>query len=82
MIIWVLIILIMGCFLLFGENFIIENNLIRPIGLAITLICIGIGVRMEYLRRKGTKEKLQNRVKELEEKLKELTEEKTEKNSQ
>jgi len=74
MIIWVLIILIMGCFLLFGENFIIENNFVRPIGLAITLICIGIGVRMQYLRRKGTREKLQNRVKELEEKLKELTE--------
>jgi len=81
MIIWVLIILIMGCLLLFGEDFIIKNNLIRPTGLAITLICIGIGVRMEYFRRKGTKEKLQNRVKELEEKLKELTEEKTEKNS-
>lgn len=78
MILWVLIILIVGCFLLFGDNFIITNNLVRPAGLAITLICIGIGVRMQYLRRKGRTEKLQERVKELEEKIKELTEGKEE----
>jgi len=40
----------------------------------ITLICIGIGTRMAALRRKGGREKLAARIKELEDRIKELTE--------
>jgi len=73
MIIWVFIILVMGILLLFGTNFVVEYNLVKYIGLAVTLICIGIGTRMSALRRKGEKEKLLTRIKELEEKIKELS---------
>ena len=77
MVLWVFIILVMGILLLFGTRFLIENNLVRYVGLAITLICIGIGTRMSALRRKGEKEKLLARIKELEEKIKELSPEGT-----
>ncbi|HPP30310.1 MAG TPA: hypothetical protein PLE69_05240 [bacterium] len=73
MLIWVFIILVMGVLLLFGTNFVVEYNLVKYIGLAVTLICIGIGTRMSALRRKGEKEKLLARIKELEDKIKEMT---------
>lgn len=66
MIIWTGLILVLGFFMLFFPEKIVENDWIKQIGLAITLICIGIGVRMMGLRRKGTREKLQLRIKELE----------------
>ncbi len=74
MILWVFIILVMGLFMLFGTEFVIANNLVFLIGLVITLICIGIGTRMAALRRKGGREKLAARIKELEDRIKELTE--------
>lgn len=73
MIVWMFIILVMGLLMLFGENCVVEYKLVKYIGLAVTLICIGIGIRMSALRRKGEKEKLLARIKELEEKIKELT---------
>ena len=74
MLTWICIMLAMGLLMLFGTDFVIANNLLNPIGLVITLICIGIGTRMSALRRKGAREKLSHRIKELEEKIKELTE--------
>lgn len=74
MLTWIFIILVMGLLLLFGANFVVSNNLVNPIGIVITLICVGIGIRMSALRRKGDREKLSLRIKELEEKIKELTE--------
>jgi len=66
MITWVFLILLMGVFMLFFPEKIIENDWLKQIGLAITLICIGIGVRMSALRRRGLREKLETRIKELE----------------
>ena len=68
MIVWVTIILIMGLFLSFGSEFIIARNLTSQIGIVITLICVGIGIRVAYLTRKAGKEKLEKKIKELEEK--------------
>ncbi len=66
--------LLMGLLLLFGTDYVVANNLLNPIGIVITLICVGIGIRMAALRRKGGREKLSSRIKELEDKIKELTE--------
>lgn len=67
MITWVILILIMGlCLLFFPEKLAENQEWIKQIGLVITLICIGIGVRMINLRRKGEKEKFLTRIKELE----------------
>lgn len=73
MVIWVFIILVMGLLMLFGADFVVKYNLVEYIGLAVTLICIGIGTRMSALRRKGEKEKLLARIKELEDRIKELS---------
>ncbi len=72
MAIWTFIILIIGVFMLFCDKFIIENNLVKYLGLIITLICIGIGARSIILGRRGEKEILKKRIKELEEKLSQL----------
>lgn len=73
MIVWVILILIMGAFLLFFPAKFAENqDWIKQIGLAITLICIGIGVRMNALRRRGMREKAQARIKELENEIESL----------
>jgi cadmium resistance protein CadD (predicted permease) len=72
MIVWTFIILVIGVFMLFCDKFIIENNMVKYLGLVITLICIGIGLRSAILGRKGEKEMLKKRIKELEEKLSEL----------
>lgn len=69
MVVWIFIVLIMGIFMLFGSNFIITQNLVKPLGLAITLICIGLGFRTIILGKKGEKEMLKKRIKELEEEL-------------
>lgn len=67
MITWVILILIMGLGLLFfPEKFAENQDWIKQIGLAITLICIGICMRMIALRRKGEKEKNLAKIKELE----------------
>jgi ABC-type transport system involved in cytochrome bd biosynthesis fused ATPase/permease subunit len=79
MLIWVLIILVMGILLLFGSGFVVSNSLVQPIGIIITLICVGIGIRMSALRRRGDREKLTVKIKELEDKIKELTEGKEQK---
>ncbi|MGC9065624.1 MAG: hypothetical protein ACP5JO_03215 [Candidatus Ratteibacteria bacterium] len=44
----------------------------KQIGLAITLISIGLGMRMSALRRKGTREKLEAKIKELEKEVESL----------
>ncbi len=62
----------MGLFLLFGSDFVISNNIVNSIGIVITLICVGLGVRMSALWRRGTREKLALRVRTY--KIKELTE--------
>jgi len=72
MILWIFIILALGIFLLFGSEAIIKNDWIRQIGMAITLICIGISCRMIALRRRGGKERLLEKIKELESKLESL----------
>ncbi|MCM8817879.1 MAG: DUF5320 domain-containing protein [Candidatus Omnitrophica bacterium] len=72
MVVWLTIILINGILMLFGSNFIINNNLVKPMGLVISLICIGLGLRVTILGRKGEKEALKKRIKELEEKLSEI----------
>ncbi len=77
MAIWNFIILVIGIFMLFGSNFIINQNLVKPLGLIITLICVGLGLRATILGRKGEKEALKKRIKELEEKLSQM-EKKTE----
>jgi cadmium resistance protein CadD (predicted permease) len=74
MLTWIVIMLLMGLLLLFGTDYVVANNLLNPIGIVITLICVGIGIRMAALRRKGGREKLSSRIKELEDKIKELTE--------
>jgi len=79
MLTWIIIILAMGILLLFGTDFVVANDLVNPIGIIITLICVGIGLRMSALRRKGDREKTAARIKELEEKIKELTEGKEQK---
>ncbi len=66
MTVWLFIIFIVGLLLSFGPGFVAENNLTRPVGIIITLIAVGIGLRTENLRRKGTREKLSQRVQELE----------------
>ena len=72
MIIWVIIILVMGGLISFAPNFLVSNNLLNYTGVIIMLICVGIGIRMLSLRRKGVKEKLAEKIKELEDKLAEL----------
>lgn len=72
MVVWLIIILINGILMLFGSNFIVTNNLVKPMGLAISLICIGLGLRVTILGKKGEKEALKKRIKELEEKLSEI----------
>jgi len=62
----------MGLMLLFFPEKIVENDWLKQMGLAITLICIGIGMRMSALRRKGTREKLEAKVKELEKEIETL----------
>jgi len=62
----------MGLMLLFFPEKIVENDWVKQIGLAITLICIGIGVRMTALRRKGKREKLETKIKELEKEIETL----------
>jgi len=62
----------MGLMLLFFPEKIVENDWVNQIGLAITLICIGIGVRMTALRRKGKREKLETKIKELEKEIETL----------
>ena len=59
----------MGAFLSFVPKFIIAYNLSRYIGIIIMLICIGIGMRTDSLRRRGIKEKLAKKIKELEDKI-------------
>jgi len=81
MLTWIIIMLVMGLLLLFGADFVVTNSLVNPIGIVITLICVGIGIRMSALRRRGNREKLSSRIKELEEKIKELTEGKEQKQS-
>ncbi len=67
MIVWVILILIMGLLMLFFPGKMSENQeWIKQTGLAITLICIGICIRMEALRRRGSREKFEARIKELE----------------
>jgi len=73
MLTWVFIILLMGLLLIFGGEFVEGNNLTPCIGMVISLICIGIGIRMSSLKRRGTKEKQIQKIRELEEKIKELT---------
>lgn len=73
MIVWVILILIMGALLLFfPEKFAENQDWIKQIGLAITLICIGICARMNALKRKGQREKTQARIKELENEIESL----------
>lgn len=74
MVIWLGIILLMGLTLLFGSEYVVNNDLMVPIGIVISFICVGMGIRMQALRRRGSREKLSDRVKELEAKIKELTE--------
>ncbi|MCX7705704.1 MAG: hypothetical protein N2115_05545 [bacterium] len=67
MITWVILILFMGLGLLFFPGkFAEDQEWIKQTGLAITLICIGICMRMIALRRKGEREKTLARIKELE----------------
>ena len=68
MVLWVVIILVMGIFLSFFSDFIIWNKLVWPSGLIISLISLGIIMRMFYLMRRGEREKLVKKLKELEEK--------------
>ncbi len=79
MLTWIIIILVMGLMLLFGTDFVVANKLVNPIGIIITLISVGIGIRMSALRRKGNREKTAARIRELEDKIKELTEGKEQK---
>jgi len=73
MIVWVILILIMGLLLLFFPEKIAENQeWIKQIGLVITLICMGISVRMHALRRRGSREKTKSRIKELENEIESL----------
>ncbi|MCM8821842.1 MAG: hypothetical protein NC831_03390 [Candidatus Omnitrophica bacterium] len=73
MIIWVILILVMGLLLLFFPQKFVENpDWIKQIGLAITLICIGISVRMNALRRRGTREKAETKIRELEKEIESL----------
>ncbi|MFN4227287.1 MAG: hypothetical protein ACK4F0_04010 [Candidatus Ratteibacteria bacterium] len=72
MVVWLIIILINGILMLFGSKFIIANNLVKPMGLVISLICIGLGLRVSILGKRGEKETLKKRIKELEEKLAEF----------
>ena len=74
MAVWVVIILALGLFLTFGSKFAIANDLIPALGIAITLICVGIGIRMDILRRRGEREKLAGRIAEAEEKIRRLKE--------
>lgn len=73
MFIWMLIVLLMGLLLCFiPERLAEEPDRIRWIGIAITLICVGISVRTSYLRRKGVREDLSRKVKELQAQLEAL----------
>jgi len=69
MAVWNFIILLIGVFMLCAHRFIIgqgaqsiENeeftNIVQMLGLAITLISIGIGLRVAMLQRRGEREKL------------------------
>ncbi|HIE43953.1 MAG TPA: hypothetical protein EYP78_04055 [Candidatus Omnitrophica bacterium] len=75
MVIWVIVVFLLGLLLTFGSELIISRDLITKIGLAITLISIGIAARAVYLEKRGEKETLENRIKELERKMEELSKE-------
>ncbi len=66
MTVWLIIIFVMGLLLSFAPDFVEANNCTRLVGIVITLICVGLGIRTLGLRRKGDKEKLAQRVRELE----------------
>jgi uncharacterized membrane protein YbhN (UPF0104 family) len=72
MIIWILIVLVIGLLMTFAPNFIAENNLEKTLGIAITLISVGLGTRINYLRRKGSKERKDEKIKKLEEELRNI----------
>ena len=66
MIIWVIIIFLLGLILSFTPEGNLPLEAVRLIGIAITLISVGIAARSSYLARKGEKERLSRRVEQLE----------------
>ncbi|HOJ40729.1 MAG TPA: hypothetical protein PKX93_10060 [bacterium] len=66
MLVWVILIFVMGLFLSLADTFVREQDLVRLSGVVISLISLGIIVRMLYLSRRGEKEKLLKKIKELE----------------
>ncbi len=66
MMLWVIIIFLMGLLLTFGQDFIMMNDMVWKSGLIVTLISLGIIMRMFRLSKGGQREKLLNRIAELE----------------
>jgi len=69
MLLWVILIFVMGLFLSLADTFIKQQDLVRATGIVISLISLGIIVRMLQLSKRGEREKLLKRIRELEEKL-------------
>ncbi len=69
MLVWVILIFLMGLFLSLADTFIKQQDLVRATGIVISLISLGIIVRMLRLSKRGEREKLLKRIRELEEKL-------------
>jgi len=72
MLTWVMILLLTGILLLFAPGFVARNNLVGCMGMVVTLIAAGIGIRMSGLKRGGQREELEKKVKELEKRVSEL----------
>ena len=72
MLTWVMILLLTGILLLFAPDFVARNNLVGCMGMVVTLIAAGIGIRMSGLKRGGQREELEKKVKELEKRVSEL----------
>ena len=66
MTVWVAIILALGIFLMAASEFIIENNMVSQCGLVIAFIALGILVRMFKLSRRGERERMARKLKDLE----------------
>ncbi|MCM8769764.1 MAG: hypothetical protein NC911_08900 [Candidatus Omnitrophica bacterium] len=68
MLVWVILIFLIGLLLSLADSFLKEQDLIRLTGVVVSLISLGIIVRMYSLSRRGEKEKLLKKIKEMEEK--------------
>ena len=66
MALWLLVIFLVGALLAFAPGFVAEHDLAWCLGVVVMFVSVGLGMRVEALRRRGAREKLMEKVKRLE----------------